>query len=320
MAEKEQLFGMISVLESSNKEMIEELTRQDSLSNKGKKNMAAKIFDLNDRNNNLTIVNHQLQNKIEKLKHDNQTAYKYNESNFENKIKLLKTEVRKLKDKNQDIQVKFKESTNQFTNQINELKTKLESTLSSDIESREYLDNINKSLYKTVTVISEILSFKIENSIIDDCDNPSEIKKTELSICLDKSRKALAEQLSAPELLVPLYEIVFRLCEEHILLLQNEMREEKLVANSVNLTKSARKIIKTLTIELSSASDIIYQSDTFLVDIITLLERNNISLSPNLSSGLFEIESRVDNNDFEYAKALPKRYDSEVITMFITKY
>jgi len=196
-----------------------------------------------------------------------------------------------------------KETATAYEEEIVSRGRKLEITLSSDIEAREENDMIAKALHAAANDIVNLLG----------ADEPLKHSSgRKLSESPESFRRTL-DCHSAPKLLRPIFAIISRLINERSTLLSTEDEEEKLVSKSVKFTHTARKIIKSLTAELSDAADVIYQSDSFVVKLLTFLERNGVAPAHDISK-VFTFSEGALEDKFDYSSLLPLRLDLEVTT------
>jgi len=192
------------------------------------------------------------------------------------------------------------------TAEIEKLSHKLEVSLSSDIQARESLE----SLLRFVEAASNELSTVLRSGkyIAESGSQSPESKKFTIIAVSESLRRSLAGS-NVPQTLKSLFELVLQICESHISLLQVEMSEEKIVEKSVRFTQSAQKIIHSLTEELTEAATVIYQTDTFVVNLITILEKRGV-IPANDVPKIFTYTEGI-NSRFDYSSVLPMRLDLE---------
>lgn len=190
---------------------------------------------------------------------------------------------------------------------VEKLTQKLEISLSSDIQSRENLEILLNSIHTASNELSSLVHAG-QYTTAKSGSQSSESRQFAFVAVSESLRRSLSNP-NIPPALKTLFDLVLQISESHISLLQTEISEEKLVERSVRFTQSAQKIIHSLTEELSEASNVIYQTDTFVVNLISVLERRGV-LPANEIPRIFTYTEGV-NSKFDYSTILPMRLDLE---------
>jgi hypothetical protein len=191
--------------------------------------------------------------------------------------------------------------------EVEKLAQKLEISLSSDIQSRENLEILLSSIQVASNELSSLVHAG-QYATAKSGSHSSESRQFTFVAISESLRRSLSNP-NIPQALKTLFDFVLHISESHISLLQTEISEEKLVERSVRFTQSAQKIIHSLTEELSEASNVIYQTDTFVVNLISALERRGV-LPANEIPRIFTYTEGV-NSKFDYSTILPMRLDLE---------